>query len=73
LLLLLLQLDEFTRELEPLSEPEVSELVSAAIRVSGFVEPVEAQQVIAAVLEALETPGPLPMRSPFPANRASPS
>lgn len=73
LLVLLRQLDQFTHELEGLSEPELSEIISAAIRVCGFVEPVEAQHVIAAVLEALETRGPLRTTSPYAINGIQPS
>ena len=73
LLVLLRQLDQLTHELEALPEPELSEIVAAAIRVCGFVEPVEAQHVIAAVLEALETRGPLRNRSPYAVNGIQPS
>ena len=73
LLVLLRQLDQFTHELDAVPEPELSDIVSAAIRVSGFVEPGEAHQVIASVLEALETRDSIPKRSPFAMNSAPPS
>ena len=73
LLVLLRQIDQFTHELEALPEPELSDIVSAAIRVSGFVEPKEAHQVNAAVLDALETQDLIPKRSPFAVNHAPPS
>jgi len=73
LLVLLRQLDQFTHELDAVPEPELSDIVSAAIRVSGFVEPGEAHQVIAAVLDALETASPIHQRLPFALNSAPPS
>jgi len=54
LVVLLKQLDESSAGLEGLPEPERSEIVSTAIRVSGFVDPIEALDVIAIVLEAIE-------------------
>jgi hypothetical protein len=46
--------------LEALPEPELSEIVSSAIRLCGFVDPVEARHVIAIVLDAIEMKSPIP-------------
>jgi hypothetical protein len=73
LLVTLQQLDEFLHRLEGVPESEVSEIVSAALRVCGFVEPIEAFEVIAVILDALEKQDPVPERPPFPAYRGSPS
>jgi hypothetical protein len=54
LLVLLQQLDESAEGLEKLPDPELGEIVCSAIRVCGFEEPIEAQDVIAIVLEAIE-------------------
>ena len=54
LLVLLQQLDESAEGLEELPKPELSEIVSSAIRVCGFVDPIEARDVIAIVLDAIE-------------------
>ena len=50
LLELLKQINESSAGLEALPEPERSEIVSSAIRVSGFVDPIEARDVIGIVL-----------------------
>ncbi len=73
LLVVLRQLDEFIHGLEALPEPELTEIVSAALRVCGFVEPMEAYQVIATVLEALEMQDPIPQTPPFWADSGPPS
>ena len=73
LLILLWQIDQFTHQLEALPGPELGEIVSAAIRVSGFVEPWEAQHGILVLLEALETRDPLPRRWTSTATSAPPS
>jgi hypothetical protein len=67
LLVVLRQLNESIPGLEGLPETEVSEIVSAALRVCGYVEPMEELEVIAAVLDALETQDPIPERLPLPA------
>ena len=54
LLVLLQQLNESAQGLEALPEPELSEIVSGAIRVCGFVNPIEARDMIAIVLDAIE-------------------
>jgi hypothetical protein len=54
LLVLLQQLDESAEGLEELPKPELSEIVSSAIRMCGFVDPIEARDVIAIVLDAIE-------------------
>ncbi len=60
LLVLLQQLDESAGGLEALPEPELSEVVSSAIRLCGFVDPIEARDVIATVLDAIEMQDPIP-------------
>ena len=54
LLVLLEQLDESAGGLGALPEPELGEVVSSAVRLCGFLNPIEARYVIATVLEALE-------------------
>jgi len=53
-LMLLQQLDESEGGLEALPDPELSEIISGALGVCGFVDPNEAREVVAMVLEALE-------------------
>src|SRR5664279_3797304 len=53
-LMLLQQLDESEGGLEALPEPELSEIISGALGVCGFVDPNEAREVVAMVFEALE-------------------
>ena len=60
LLVLLRLLNESAEGLEALPEPELSEIVSSAIRMSGFVDPIEARDVIAIVLDAIEMKSPIP-------------
>jgi hypothetical protein len=60
LLVILRQINESMPGLEVLPETDVSEIVFAALRVCGYVEPMEALEVIAAVLEAIETQDPTP-------------
>lgn len=60
LLLLLQELEKSVRGLERLPESELSDIIFAAIRVCGYVEPIDALQAVATVLEVLEsepTPG----------------
>lgn len=57
LLVLLQQLDE-SAGLGALPEPELGEVVSSAVRLCGFLNPIEARYVIATVLEALEMRDP---------------
>jgi hypothetical protein len=64
-LLVLRQLEEFLNGLEGLPEPEISEIISAALRVCGFAEPVEALQVIAIILEALDMQNQIPEKPPI--------
>ena len=59
LLVLLKQLDESAAGLEMLPEPELNEIVSSAIRVCGFVDPIEVGSVIAIVLDAIEMQAPI--------------
>jgi hypothetical protein len=54
LLVLLQQLDEAAAGLGALPKPELSEIVSSAIRLCGFADPIEARDVIAAVLDAIK-------------------
>jgi hypothetical protein len=64
LLVLLRLLNESAEGLERLPEPELSEIVSSAIRLCGFVDPIEARDVIAIVLEAIEIKDPIPGAPP---------
>jgi hypothetical protein len=61
LLLLLRQLNETTGGLVTLPKAELREVVSSAVGVCGFVNPLEVQEVIAAVLEAFEEVEPYPI------------
>jgi len=54
LLVLLRQLDESAEGPGALPEPELGEIVCSAIRVCGFVDPIEARDVIAIVIDAIE-------------------
>jgi hypothetical protein len=63
LLVLLQRVDDFGEGLEELPEPELSEIVSSAIRVSGFVDPGEVRDVIAIVLEAIEMRDRIPKQA----------
>jgi hypothetical protein len=58
LLVLLQQIDESAGGLEALPKRELSEIVSSAIRVCGFVDPIEARDVIATVLDAIGVQDP---------------
>ena len=60
LLVLLQQLGDAVEGLEALPEPELTEIVTSAIRVCGFVDPIEVRDLIAIVLEAIEMPDPIP-------------
>jgi hypothetical protein len=60
LLLLLQQLDESGEGLQALPERELIEVVSSAIRLSGFVDPIETRDVIAIVLDVIEMRNPRP-------------
>jgi hypothetical protein len=60
LLLLLQQLDESAAGLGALPKHELNEILTSAIRVCGFVDPLEAQVVMATVFEAIEERGPAP-------------
>jgi hypothetical protein len=62
LLVLLLRVDEFVEGLEALPDPELTEIVSSAIRVSGFVDPIEVRDVIAIVLDTIEMRDRIPKR-----------
>jgi hypothetical protein len=64
-LTILQQLDESAGGLEALSDPELSEIVSGALGVCGFVDPNEAREVVATVLEVLEKRDPLPEVASF--------
>ena len=54
LLVLLQQLDESAGGLGAFPEPELREVVSSAVRLCGFLNPIEVRDVIDTVLEALE-------------------
>jgi hypothetical protein len=55
LLVLLRQLSDSAGGLGTLPRAELGEIVSSAVAVSGFLNPTEAEEVIAAVLEAFDT------------------
>ena len=59
LLVLLHQLDESAGGLGALLEPELREVVSSAVRLCGFLDPIEARDMIAIVLERLEMQDPI--------------
>jgi hypothetical protein len=59
LLVLLTQIDEYAGGLDTVPVPELSEMVSSALGLCGFVDPAETRQVIATVLEAIERGGPI--------------
>jgi hypothetical protein len=59
-LMLLQQLDESAGGLGTLSPVELSEIVTSALGVCGFVDPKETRDVIATVLEELRRPEPMP-------------
>ena len=63
LLVRLRQFDECAQGLERLTEPELSEIVSSAIRVCRFVDPIGARDVIAIVLDAIEIQDPVSVRA----------
>jgi len=63
LLMVLRQLYESAEGLGALPKPELSEIVSSAVRVCGFVDPIEAQGVIATVLDGIEMQHPTPGES----------
>jgi len=60
LLLLLQQLHESAGGLGALPKPELGEVVSSAVRLCGFVNPIEARYVIDTVLDAIEMEDPIP-------------
>jgi hypothetical protein len=55
LLLLLQQLQEAAGSLRSLPKSELTEIVCSAVRLSGFMDPIEEQEVIAVVLNTLES------------------
>jgi hypothetical protein len=60
LLSLLHQLDKSAGGLGALPAPELDEVLSSAVRLSGFSNPIEARDVTASVLEGLKTQNPTP-------------
>ena len=54
LLVLLQQLQESAGRLAALPRPELHEIVSSAVRLCGFVNPIEEREVVITVLGALE-------------------
>jgi len=65
MLVLLEQLDESAEGLEKLPKPELNEIVCSAIRVCGFVDSIEARDVIAIILDAIgirSKPGGISLR-----------
>jgi hypothetical protein len=65
LLVLLQQLHESAGGLGALPKPELSEVVSSVVRLCGFVNPIEARDVIDTVLDALEIEDPIPEHPRF--------
>jgi len=65
LLLLLRQLNQSVGGLGTVPQAELCEIVSSAVGVCGFVNPIEAQDVIAAVLGAFETQEPVLQNLPI--------
>lgn len=63
LLMVLRQIHESTEGLRALPKPELSEILSGAVRLCGFVDPIEAQGVIATVLYGIEMQDPDPGES----------
>ena len=57
---LLHQLDESAGGLGALPADELGEVLSSAVRLSGFSNPIEARNVIATVLEELKMQNPIP-------------
>jgi hypothetical protein len=55
LLLLLQQLQQAAGSLRSLPKLELIEIVCSAVRLSGFMDPIEEQEVIAVVLNTVET------------------
>jgi hypothetical protein len=59
LLVLMRQLHQSPGGLGAMPKPQLREIVSCAVHLCDFVNPIEARDVIAIVLNALETPNPL--------------
>ena len=59
-LTLLQQLGELAGGVDTLPRDELGQIVVSALEVCGFVDPSEVREVVAAVLEALEEPEPIP-------------
>jgi hypothetical protein len=59
LLLLLRLLHQDVGGFAALPEPELSEIISSAVGVCGFLNPMEAQDVIDVVLEVIQTEAPI--------------
>ena len=57
-MMLLQQIDESARGLDDVPMDELSEMVSSALGLCGFVDPNEARDAIAQVLEAIEKSNP---------------
>jgi hypothetical protein len=55
LLLLLQQLQQAAGPLRSLPKSELTEILCSAVRLSGFIDPIEEQEVIAVVLNTVET------------------
>jgi len=70
-LVLLQRLDQSVGGLSALPTPELQEIVTSAIQLSGFVDPIEARDLIVCVLKAIEARDPMPEApwvpsAPFP-------
>jgi len=60
LLVLLQQLNTSAGGLGALPETELGEVIASAVRLCGFLNPIEARDVIATVLEGLKMRDPIP-------------
>jgi len=62
LLVILRQVHESVGGLAALSKPELTEIASCAVRLSGYLHAIEAREVLASVLEAFDPHDPIPDR-----------
>ena len=73
LAVLLRDLEKALHEVEPIPDFELCEIVSGAIELFGFTDPVETQNVISAVLDALKGHDTIPATPSFWVNSGQPS
>jgi hypothetical protein len=72
LMILLRQMEKSLSGLETIPEIDLSEIVYSAVHLCGFVNPIEAEYAIEAVLEALEAHSLTP-KATFQLERTAPS